>query len=279
MGLVNLSTHSLVRVSGEGAEKLLNDTLSGSIDSTMTGIGRWFALLSPQGKILAEGLVTFNAGSFWFDLEAGYVADFVKKLKLYRLRAKADIEDVSDRFASLWKSGGDAGDERAIAYRDNRHPSLGTRFIIERELAVDGETKENYDLARIGAGIMEMGADFGTNEMFPHDIGMDFLGGVDFKKGCYIGQEVVSRMQHRGTARRRPVIISALPDGAAAGAQVMVGERDAGTIGAPSPGQVVAVLRLDRVTDPEGATLGGMPVKLTLPDWAPYQFGGVPAEA
>jgi folate-binding Fe-S cluster repair protein YgfZ len=112
--------------------------------------------------------------------------------------------------------------------------------------------------------------------VFPHDIGMDFLGGVDFTKGCYIGQEVVSRMQHRGTARRRPVIVSALPDAAAPGAPIIVGEREAGTVGQIVDGRSVAILRLDRVPDADSATCGGLPVSLQLPPWAPYGFGTAP---
>jgi folate-binding Fe-S cluster repair protein YgfZ len=107
---------------------------------------------------------------------------------------------------------------------------------------------------------------------------MDFLGGLDFQKGCYVGQEVVSRMQHRGTARRRPVIVTGVPVGAAAGAPLMVGEREAGTVGRGVEGRAVAIVRLDRVT---GAvpTVGGLPVELALPAWATYRFGEAPAEA
>ena len=109
---------------------------------------------------------------------------------------------------------------------------------------------------------------------FPHDIGMDLLDGVDFKKGCYVGQEVVSRMQHRGTARRRPVIVSGLPDGAAAGAPVLVGEREVGDD--RRGGRAARRWRScgsTGSTDRGAATVGGMPVTLTLPAWATYAFG------
>ena len=106
--------------------------------------------------------------------------------------------------------------------------------------------------------------------MFPHDIGMDLLGGVDFKKGCYIGQEVVSRMEHRGTARRRPVIVSGVD--APAGTAVMAGGRDSGAIGTPVGGRAVAIVRLDRFDGGE-VTVGGKPVTITLPEWATYKLG------
>ena len=106
---------------------------------------------------------------------------------------------------------------------------------------------------------------------------MDLLGGVDFKKGCYIGQEVVSRMQHRGTARRRPVIVSGVT--AEAGTPVVVGGRDAGAIGTPVDGKAVAIVRLDRFDGSE-VTVAGQPVDLTLPAWATYRLGEpTPSEA
>src|SRR5690606_17406420 len=109
-----------------------------------------------------------------------------------------------------------------------------------------------------------------ADEVFPHDIGMDLLGGVDFKKGCYIGQEVVSRMQHRGTARRRPVIVSGVPDGE--DRAVRVSAREAGTVGKVVGGNAVAIVRLDRFDGSE-VTVGGQPVSVALPGWATYRLG------
>jgi folate-binding Fe-S cluster repair protein YgfZ len=99
---------------------------------------------------------------------------------------------------------------------------------------------------------------------------MDLLGGVDFKKGCYIGQEVVSRMEHRGTARRRPVIVEGVE--APKGTPVLVGGRDSGAIGTPVGGKAVAIVRLDRFDGGE-VTVGGKPVSVTLPGWATYRLG------
>ncbi|HVW91029.1 MAG TPA: folate-binding protein [Devosia sp.] len=280
MPLLQLSDRDVVRIAGEDAHKLLNDTLTCRFDAGLEGAGRWFALLSPQGKVQVEGLVSEAEGAFWFDLDGGLVPEFLKRMKLYRLRAKVEIEHLPSR-AVLWSDGEIPAVEGAIVYRDSRAEGLGQRAIVPREdadrLAPPTGEELAYHIARVGAGVAEYGADFGVNEVFPHDIGMDFLGGVDFKKGCYIGQEVVSRMQHRGTARRRPVLVSGVPEGAAAGAPVMVGEREAGTIGGEVDGHAVAILRLDRVTG-ELATVGGLPVELSLPAWAPYRFGDMPVE-
>jgi folate-binding protein YgfZ len=278
----HLNTRAVVRVSGEDARKLLNDTLTCRFDEALVGNGRWFALLSPQGKVQIEGLVTENGDGFWFDIEAGLVADFVKRMKLYRLRAKVVIEHRPE-FAVWWSPDGDAWpDIPAIVYDDSRGLGLGSRYVVDYadvgpEALTGGDPLGAYNAARVAAGVAEFGPDFGVNEVFPHDIGMDFLGGVDFKKGCYVGQEVVSRMQHRGTARRRPVIVSNVPEGAVAGTPVLIGDREAGPIGATTDGKAVAILRLDRITG-DAATVGGLPVELTLPAWAAYRFGAV-AEA
>ena len=118
----------------------------------------------------------------------------------------------------------------------------------------------------------EQGPDFPIDTTFAHDIGLDLLGGIDFVKGCYVGQEVVSRMKHRGTARRRPVLVSGVT-AAAAGTPVIANGREAGVLGEVVGGTSVAILRLDRITDPAAVTVGDQPVTLTLPTWATYQFG------
>lgn len=255
-------SRALFRFSGSEAHKLLFDVVTGRLVEE-PGTAVWWALLSPQGKIQAEGLSIWKDGAFWLDVDAGVADEFLRRMKLYRLRAKADIDDLRGSHSVGWSDSGDGiADPRGI----------GSWAIAPKGSDwVDDESA--FLAARIAVGVPELGADFAPDTAFPHDIGMDLLGGVDFKKGCYIGQEVVSRMQHRGTARRRPVIVSGLPQGAAAGAPMLAGEREAGTIGQPHHGAAVAIVRLDRITDPEAVTVGGIPVKLRIPDWGTYTFG------
>jgi tRNA-modifying protein YgfZ len=256
------SSRALFRFFGPEAHKLLFDVVTGRLVE-VEGQAVWWALLSPQGKIQAEGLSTFADGAFWLDVDAAGADAFLRRMRMYKLRAKVEIEDMRGSLAVGWSDAGEGvADPRGI----------GSRAILEP--GDDWLSDETPFLrARIAAGIAEMGPDFAPDTTFPHDIGMDLLDGVDFKKGCYVGQEVVSRMQHRGTARRRPVIVSGLPEGAASGAPVMVGEREAGTIGEVADGDAVAILRLDRVPDAHAATVGGIPVKLAIPKWGTYRFG------
>ncbi len=247
-------SRALFRFSGPDAQKLLFDVVTGRLMAEAAP-PIWWALLSSQGKIQAEGLSTYEDGAFWLDVDRGVADAFHKRMRMYKLRANVEIADLRESHGVGWAGG--AAHSRVI----------GT----EADSAGWAEADDSYDAARIAEGIAEQGADFAPDTVFPHDIGMDLLGGVDFKKGCYIGQEVVSRMQHRGTARRRPVIVSGL-SGADAGAAVSVAGREAGTIGKIVGGKAAAIVRLDRFDRGE-VTVDGAPVSITLPAWATYRLG------
>jgi len=267
------SDRALFRFSGPDAHKLVNDVVTGPIPVAAGELAAAWALLSPQGKILAEGLAGWFEGGLWLDVHAAVADDFYRRMRMYRLRAQVEIEDAR---ASHRLGFADAA--RPGAARDRQGPvQLGWRVIAPSAKTGDWNAEDtSYQAARIAAGILHQGNDFAANDAFAHDIGLDLLAGIDFAKGCYVGQEVVSRMKHRGTARRRPVIVSGLA--APAGSPVVAGGREAGSIGQVVDGKAVAILRLDRITDPAAATVLGQPVALTLPAWADYGFGG-PADA
>jgi folate-binding protein YgfZ len=246
-------SRALFRFSGAEAQKLLFDVVTGRLLAE-AGSPVWWALLSPQGKIQAEGLSTFEDGAFWLDVDDSVADAFLKRMRMYKLRAAVEIADLRESHAVGW-----AG--------DGPH----TRVVGTKTESAQWDAPDNsYDESRIQQGIAEQGPDFPADSLFPHDIGMDLLGGLDFKKGCYIGQEVVSRMEHRGTARRRPVIVSGAD--VPAGSAVVVGGRESGTIGKVVGGKAVAIVRLDRFDGGE-VTVAGKPVRVTLPEWATYRLG------
>lgn len=252
-------SRALFRFSGADAQKLLFDVVTGRLVAE-PGPAVWWALLSPQGKIQAEGLSSYADEAFWLDVDASVAEAFHKRMRMYKLRAAVEIADLRETHAVGWDGG-----------------MPHTRTIGTKAESTQWEAPDSsYDAARIARGFVELGPDFGADQLFPHDVGMDLLGGVDFKKGCYIGQEVVSRMEHRGTARRRPVIVSGID--APAGSAVVAGGRDAGTIGRMVGGKAVAVVRLDRFDGGE-VTVEGKPVTVSLPDWATYRLGESAVEA
>jgi folate-binding protein YgfZ len=254
------------RFSGADAQKLLFDVVTGRLLAE-PGPGVWWALLSPQGKIQAEGLAGWADGAFWLDVDAGVADAFLRKMRMYKLRAAVEIEDLRETHAVGWSSD---GRESGVVHADPR--GFGERVIATRAKAAGWlPADDQFAVRRISAGVPEQGPDFAIDTTFPHDIGMDLLDGIDFVKGCYVGQEVVSRMKHRGTARRRPVIVSGIEG--VAGADVMASDRSAGALGQVVDGRAVAVLRLDRITDLTAVTVEGKPVTVNLPAWANYAFG------
>jgi folate-binding protein YgfZ len=266
---------AVFRFSGPDAHKLLNDVVTGHIPHDATDTAAWWALLSAQGKILAEGLASWAEDALWLDVHQSVADDFFKRMKMYRLRAQVDIDDLRETHRVGFADDAEPG---AVSQVDRLGPArLGWR-VIAPVAATSGWSADDapYRAARIAAGISEQGADFPANDTFAHDIALDILEGIDFKKGCYVGQEVVSRMKHRGTARRRPVIVSGID--APPGSPVVAGGREAGVIGQVVDGSAVAILRLDRITDPTAVTVDGKPVTVKLPVWATYQFGDVVAE-
>lgn len=277
-----LPDRGVVRVSGEDARNFLNGLITTDIDELQPGLGRFGALLTPQGKIIVDFLITEVAadlgGGFLIDAPRPLAKGLADKLGFYKLRAKVKVEDVSDRLGVLAVWGGDPAKQADVAFTDPRNPALGWRFLIPNdsiestaELAgADLVDSEVYEAHRIATGVPRGGLDFMYGDAFPHETNMDRLHGVDFDKGCYVGQEVVSRMQHRGTARTRTVKVildSAAPE---AGATILAGDKQVGTMGSAAGGNGLALVRIDRVADALDAglplTAGGLSLRLAEPD-------------
>jgi hypothetical protein len=290
-----LPDRGAIKVAGDGARNFLQGLVTADILKLEPGTARFCALLTPQGKIIVDFIVAEapadRGGGFMLDVPKALAAALVAKLNLYKLRAKVAVEDMSATLGVLavWDDKGDTRNpvtKNGLAYADPRLPALGLRIVIPPHLAVataaglgaELVAPEAYDAHRIALGVPQGGADFAYGDVFPHEADMDQLGGVDFTKGCYVGQEVVSRMEHRGTARSRAVPVRY--DGTAPdrGAAVTAGTQALGTMGSAASGHGVALLRLDRVAEAlsrgEALTAGGTPIRLAKPDWARFAFPG-----
>ncbi len=255
---------------GPDAEKLLKDVLTGYVRAE-NGPGRWWALLTPQGKIIAEGLIGWWQDAFWLDVAAVAAPAFFKRMRMYKLRADVKISPMTDTHCVGWAKE-TPPDVTLTTHQDSRAEGLGYRIIAQKELAQNwNQDIEVFLVQRISAGIAELGPDFPSESLFPHDIGMDLLDGIDFKKGCYVGQEVVSRMRHRGSARRRPVIVSGIAS--TSETEISFEGRVLGNIGIVADGCAIAIARLDRIPGDGSALLGPDSVHLAVPPWASYAFG------
>ncbi|MPR63702.1 folate-binding protein [Ochrobactrum intermedium] len=277
---VNLSNRALVHITGEEAEKFLQAVITTDLDKLGPDDLKPGALLIPQGKILFDFLVSRIDGGLRFDLPASVAADFIKRITLYRLRAKAEITQQPESLVSVSWQGDSPSSQGDSIKRDSRFPAeLNVRRIYGR---ADGTTDQSaWTKLRAEHGIAEGETDFAYNDVFPHDVNFDQTGGVSFPKGCFIGQEVVSRMQHRGTARRRVLVARSEAPLPPMGTPITVDGREIGTMGSSADMVGIALVRIDRVKDAmdAGSTVlaGETPVTLTLPPHV--RFGFPEAEA
>ena len=276
MPIALLPDRTVVAVSGPDALPFLQGILTCNIETLPEGEARLGALLTPQGKIQFDFLVSRSDDGFRLDVAAERVADLVKRLGLYRLRAKVTVAaDPTLGVAAAWEGAETAAE--TVRVRDGRLPTLGERlYFAEGAFSADA-TEDAYHAHRIGLGVPEGGRDFAFGDAFPHEALMDQLGGVDFKKGCYVGQEVVSRMQHRGTARTRilPIVYR---DGPAPepGTEVIAGARSLGVTGSAAGDRGLATIRLDRLGDAlaigEPVRAGGTIAAVAKPEFARFAF-------
>jgi folate-binding protein YgfZ len=285
-----LADRAVIKVIGDDARKFLHGLVTADMLSLTPGTARFCALLTPQGKIIADFFVAeapaADGGGFFLDVPRALGTTLFDKLNLYKLRAKVLIEDLSEILGVLAVWDGTPAAKYGLSYADPRLPALGTRLMIPPHRAADAAREigatllaaEDYEAHRIALGVPRGGVDFAYGDAFPHEADMDQLGGVDFAKGCYVGQEVVSRIEHRGIARTRAVPIRY--DGGAPenGVAITAGERQVGTMGSAAQGRGIALLRLDRVAEAtEPLTVGGVPIHLVKPDWARFSLPHIKA--
>jgi folate-binding protein YgfZ len=271
-----LKDRTVILVSGPDAEHFLQNILTTDLDRLAPGEARPGALLTPQGKILFDFLISLAGdNTFRLDCRADVADDFIHRLMLYRLRAKADISKQEQVFVSAdWGDDSSASQSDSISVTDGRFADGSVRRRYGQH-ADDGDLAGWHTL-RITSGVAESGSDYQLGDAFPHDVLLDQAGGVGFQKGCYVGQEVVSRMQHRGTARRRVLLVSADSPLPPPGTELTVDGRSVGTLGSSAGLNGLAIARIDRVKAAmdEGKPIlaGEAAVTLAIPDWASFRF-------
>lgn len=269
-----LSDRGVLWIGGAEAEGFLQNIVTTDMGRVNEGHAGFGALLSPQGKILVDFLIFRSGDGYWLDLPLAQLADFQKRMTLYRLRAKVEIANRSDKHeaVAIWNVDELPAVDGIVAV-DPRLAGLGFRAIVERETALDG-TEGDYQAWRISHAVPEGGRDFTFGDAFPHDVDMDDLGGLDFRKGCYVGQEIVSRMEHRGTARRRAVAVASNIPLPAIGTLIEADGKPIGTLGSSNGSSGIALIRLDRakraLDQGTPLTAEGAPLQVALPAFAHF---------
>lgn len=227
--------------------------LDGLVTNSLGGDMTFAALLTPQGKIIADLFVTKDGDALVIDTPTKFAADLHKRLKMYKLREKIEIKALEDyNVYAIWDGEGDVG--RA----DPRLPALGRRLITQDALDDTGD----YNAYRLSLGIPDSQWDFDSVSVFPADANMDIINGVDFKKGCFVGQEVVSRMKRMTTVKKRMRGI-VLEGDATAGDKIKSGDRVIGDVLFADGKMGMALIRLDRLKAAElGLTVNDHPVAI-----------------
>jgi tRNA-modifying protein YgfZ len=277
-----LPDRGVVKVSGQDARDFLNGLVTTDVTLLHPNLGRFGALLTPQGKITVDFLITEapagHGGGYLIDCPRALAQALADKLGFYKLRAKVAVENLSDSLGVLAAWDGDFAVKPDLAFADPRNATLGWRILIPEALAqkvadlIGAELVDSalYDAHRIASGVPRGGLDFMYGDAFPHETNMDRLHGVDFDKGCYVGQEVVSRMQHRGTARTRTIRVILDGSSPAPGEAILAGDKAVGTMGSTAGHHGLALVRIDRVADALEAgaplTSGGLALHLADPD-------------
>ncbi|MBB4955825.1 folate-binding protein YgfZ [Agrobacterium vitis] len=271
MPAVFLGDRAIVRLSGADSRSFLNNIITADVDAIAADCAGIAALLTPQGKILFDFMVYPQGDDLLLELQSEEANALLRRLTMYKLRAAVTITiETTPGVTVFWDAPPAEG-----AFQDLRFKAAG-QAIWRKPGQFGSDDRQLYTDLRITHGIAEAGLDYALQDVFPHDVLLDLNGGVSFKKGCYVGQEVVSRMQHRKTARRRVAVVSANGPLGPTGAEIRANERPLGTLGSVNGHHGLAIVRIDRVGEAlvksSPITIGSETVSLRLPDWTGLEF-------
>lgn len=244
MSLAYLPDRGVLEVAGPDRAAFLQGLVSNDVTRIPAGEAVWAALLTPQGKWLADFFVLDHAEALLLDAERAQVPMLAQRLSRFRLRAKVTLRDASAAW-HVHAAWGDGAAPEGLAFRDPRLAAAGWRVLSPAPLAGDAGA-EDYDRHRLALGLPDGSRDLEAEKTVLLEAGFDELNGVSWTKGCYMGQELTARTRYRGLVKRRlvPVAVAGRlpPRGApvtdAAGAET--GEMRSGR-----DGMGLALLRLD----------------------------------
>ncbi|RCL03095.1 MAG: Folate-binding protein [Candidatus Tokpelaia sp. JSC189] len=277
--LGQLNDRALITISGPDSGHFLQNVITTDIKKISEEDMLPGALLSPHGKVLFDFLIGYHNGLFFIDIRSAIANAFIRRLNLYRLRANIEIHEKKHAIVDIFQeklikhtSSKTEKDDSTLIFNDKRvnkkYNIIRTYYIKNQEHAAVDDT-ETWDIIRIENGIAESGTDFEPGDVFPHDINYDKINGLSFEKGCYIGQEVISRIQHRGTARKRVLIAASSSFLPRAGTVIEAEGSRVGVLGTVAGTKAIALVRIGQLKALTDAgipvTAQGIPLAFSLP--------------
>ena len=260
-----LQSRALIAVSGEDWRSFLQGLLTQDVETLRPGEARFGALLTPQGRLLYDLFIVGREDGCWLDCAAEKRAALLQRLTIYRLRAKVTLAADDTPVFVAW-GGAPAGDGWLA---DPRLAELGWRGYGAG--ASTNGNEAGYERHRLEVGAPGP-ADWGEDSAYPLEADFDLMNGVDFKKGCFVGQETTSRMKRRGRVKSRMLPIRFDGAAPARGSEILAGALRAGEVLSGAEGRAIALVRLDRI---EGAalTVDGRPCEVVRPAWMTASWG------
>jgi len=280
----HLPQRSVISVAGDDAREFLQGIISNDINKVKDGAAIWAAFLTPQGKYLYDFFIVENDGVLLIDCEAERLPEFFKKLKMYKLRSKVDLNDASDQFEVFAIFGGDGGnpatgyDGDGVIFADPRHPSVGARAIMPKgtgAVALDGlgiapSDATAYDTHRLALGLPDGSRDLIVDKSTLLENGFDELHGVDWDKGCYMGQELTARTKYRGLVKKRLLPVSFEGTAPQPGTPITADGKEVGEMRSSQGSLGLALIRLEAIEAGTALEAEGIPLTASKPDWANF---------
>jgi folate-binding protein YgfZ len=288
-----LADRGVLRIAGKDRRAFLQGLVSNDINKVAPDRAIYAALLSAQGKYLHDFFVVEIGEAFFLDAEAVRLADLKRRLLLYKLRATVEIVDASAQFLVAALFGEDAlpacglppepgaakriGD--GVLYVDSRLAALGARLLLPRDeaLPMTAFSKSDsaaYDRLRLLLGVPDGSRDLAVDKAILLEAGFEELNGIDWQKGCYVGQELTARTKYRGLVKKRLVPVAIEGPLPVPGAPITLGARDAGEMRSGRNGIGIALLRLEALDQSlstgEPLASGETRLRPRKPDWASF---------
>ncbi|MRG71552.1 folate-binding protein [Alphaproteobacteria bacterium HT1-32] len=264
--LAGLPDRGVLRIDGEDRVAFLQGLVSNDVSRVGADRAIYAALLTPQGKFLHDFFIAAIGDSLLIDCEGDRRDDLFRRLRLYRLRSKVELTDVTEELAVHAAFGkgaaGLAGENpsagqampngEGVSFVDPRLAGAGLRYILPAgtspetgDLPVSAATADDYDRWRLSLGLPDGSRDMVVEKAILLESGFEALNGVDFDKGCYMGQELTARTKYRGLVKKRLMPVRIAGDLPEPGTAIMAGDRDVGEIRSGRGDLAMALVRLD----------------------------------